>query len=229
MINTNERTNKLIRELQKTVPEFNIKLKSENLFLKLINYILFFNKQFMEKYTTTIGNTVYFPSQKYIENSPQQTQIILAHEFVHVLDSKNNILFKILYLFPQILFPIFLIAFLLLSGILSYILLFMAIICLSPVIPAYWRSKYELRGYQMSLFAFSELSKESNNENIEKILMDKVNVINTYFTGSGYYWMNLFGIKSQLINTVEKIKTDDILNDDISYNIIRTAFKNSRN
>lgn len=228
--NNNDRTNRLIAELKKTIPNFNIKFKDQSLLIKIISYILFFNKSFMTDYITTIGSTVYFPSEQFLEANPTDSQIVISHEFVHAIDNKNNIIFKPLYLFPQILSPLFVILFFVLPHVLNFISLGIALICLLPIIPSFWRSKDELRGYQMSLFAESELMKEDGivGDQYDKALSDTIVFINDEFTGSSYYWMNRSGVMSQLNDTITKIKTDDILKDDPVYNIIREALKNSK-
>jgi hypothetical protein len=229
-INDNARTNRFITELQKTVPNFNIKFKNQSTLIKIISYILFFNKQFMTVYITTIGSTVYFPSEQFLESDVPNNQTAIAHEFVHAVDNKNNIIFKLLYLFPQILTPLFIILFFLLPHVFNFISLGVALICLLPIIPAFWRSKDELRGYQMSLFAGSELMKEYNapTDQYNKYLNDNIDFINAEFTGSGYYWMGRSGVISQLNDTITKIKTDDIIKDDPIYNVVRIALKNSK-
>lgn len=226
---TINRQNKFLKELQKNIPDFNIKYKNQSLFIKSISYILFFNKKFMTDYTTTIGNTVYFTSKEYIENNPKGAIILLAHEFVHALDRKNNIMFQFNYLMPQILSPIFLIAFFILSGWCSFIFLLLSVLCLLPIIPAFYRSAYELRGYKMSLFINSEIIKEENsyvdyNLSLKQMAED----INNEFINSSYYWMNRSGVITELTDTITKIKTDDIVKDDMVYNIVREAFKNSK-
>jgi len=228
--NNNARTNRLIAEFQKTIPNFNIKFKNQSLLIKIISYILFFNKRFMTDYITTIGSTIYFPSEQFLESDTTGNQIVISHEFVHAIDNKNNLIFKPLYLFPQILSPVFVILFFILPHIFNFISLVISLICLLPIIPAFWRSKDELRGYQMSLFAQSELMKEENivGDQYSEALSDNIIFINKEFTGSGYYWMNRLGVINQLNDTITKIKTDDIVKDDPVYNIVREAFKNSK-
>jgi hypothetical protein len=228
--NNNARTNRFITELQKTVPNFNIKFKNQSTLIKIISYILFFNKNFMTQYITTIGSTVYFPSEQFLEADAPDNQAVIAHEFVHAVDNKNNLLFKPLYLFPQILTPLFIILFFVLPHIFNFISLGIALVCLLPIIPAFWRSKDELRGYQMSLFMESELMKEYETpiDEYNSNLNDLVIFCNNEFTGSGYYWMNRFGVIGQLNDTITKIKTDDIIKDDPIYNVVRIALKNSK-
>ena len=229
MINTHTRTLNLLTELQKTIPDFNVKYKNQSLFIKIIGFILFFNKQFMTDYITTIGSTVYFPTIDFFEKDPVLSQEILTHEFVHALDRKHNSFFQFLYLFPQILAPIFIILFFFLPSLVNLSSLVIAIICLLPIIPAYWRSNYELRGYQMSLFSDSELMKELgvSTDQYNLTLSNNVKFINEQFISSDYYWMNRSGVQNQLLLTVNKIKNDSIINDDPSYSIVRLALKNS--
>lgn len=55
MSNYNIRTLNYLKELQNTIPDFNIKYKNQSLFIKILGFILFFNKEFMTTLFTTIG------------------------------------------------------------------------------------------------------------------------------------------------------------------------------
>lgn len=226
---TNLRTARLLTELQKTNPSFNLKYKDQSLLMKIISCILFFNKGFMTNFITTIGNTVYFTSQSDVEKNDIGSSIVLSHEFVHSMDAKKNIFFKFLYLIPQILTPIFIILFFILPSVFNFISLGFGIICLLPL-PAPWRTKYELRGYQMSLFAESEMAKEANYsaDDYDYLLTSCAKTFNDNFTGAFYYWMDRSGVMSEFNETITRIKTDDIVKDDSNYSIVREALKNSK-
>lgn len=63
--------------------DYFIKKKSESWLMRTLGKILFFNKQFMTGYFTTIGSTIYIPDGW--DSVPGET---LAHELQHIKDSK---------------------------------------------------------------------------------------------------------------------------------------------
>lgn len=96
----------------KIIPGAQVKFKNESWLMKMIGFILSpFNPGFMTDYITTIGYTVYFPTRQYYESAPEASFSILTHEFVHMWDRKQDSLFSLKYLFPQILLPIPLVLF----------------------------------------------------------------------------------------------------------------------
>ena len=74
--------------------KYMIKLKSESGFMKLISYLLFWQrKTFMENYYTTIGRVMYVPTE-----TPDSAT--LEHELIHVHDYQGApVLFMFSYLF----------------------------------------------------------------------------------------------------------------------------------
>lgn len=74
--------------------KYMIKLKSESGFMKLISYLLFWQrKTFMENYYTTIGRVMYVPTE-----TPDSAT--LEHELIHVYDYQSApVLFVWSYLF----------------------------------------------------------------------------------------------------------------------------------
>ncbi len=202
-----EKFEKLYLALKKDVPGIRIGYKDSSKFMKLIGGLLFFNKGFMTDYITTIGKTIYFPNKESVTS--RSAYKVLAHEYVHIKDSERygSILYSLMYLFPQIL-ALFGLLFLFKI----YFVLFF--ICLLPL-PAYWRSRIELRGYAMSLFMEH---KEGRVFGVEGI--------NDQFIGSGYYWMWPFGVKKELHKFVEKIESGDILSDEV-FAIVNSAIDTS--
>ena len=55
----------VIQAAKKYYPELKVEFKDESKFMKFLGVLLFFNKEFMSNYSTTIGNTVYFPSRHF--------------------------------------------------------------------------------------------------------------------------------------------------------------------
>jgi hypothetical protein len=218
-----DRFNKIIKLIKNK--KIKIKFKNKSLLMKIISKILFFNKKFMTNYTTTIGNTIYFPSRDFLYNDNIFSEEILLHELVHINDNKKDLLFPIKYLFPQILFP------------LSFFLLFLNIWIFLPVaillllpLPAIFRKNYELRGYTASLIAANEIWKEKNVplDMREKNLHIIAQHINTIFTGPQYYYMWRFGVRKELNLIIDKILNESIVKTDPSYEEIVQLIKGSR-
>ena len=192
-------------------PKFKLKYKDKSLLMRLLGYILFFNKGFMTTYTTTIGNTVYLPSKAYVIENPEATLRVVAHEYRHTYDANNisKLLFSIIYLSPQI-FSLLTILFILLYG---WWGLFGLIFFLP--IPSYGRMRLELNGYTMSLFILHEclLEDQVDELNRELILKRAIDHINLEFTTSKYYFMWPFGVKEKLLPLVTNIIKRDIFID----------------
>jgi len=136
--------------IRSRIPGFRIQYKDESILSKIIGFLIFFNRDYMTKYTTTLGDLVKFPSRKFVEENKWKAFKILAHEYVHILDNdKAPVMFKILYAAPQWL------------GLLSLVALLaiwfsnwwlMALVCLIFFVP--WpspRAHLEMRGYSMNI------------------------------------------------------------------------------
>lgn len=100
-------------EVRKAVPTFKIAFKDESTLMKVLGFFATpFNPTFMTGYTTTLGTTVYFTSKASYEQNPQGSLTVLAHEWVHMMDTqKQPLWFRLSYALPQILAPLPLIAF----------------------------------------------------------------------------------------------------------------------
>jgi hypothetical protein len=198
--------------------KFDIKQKSESYLMTILNKILFFMN--FNQFITTINTTIYIPEKELLER--EKFIITIAHEFRHIYDSKRDKLFKFKYLFPQIMFLFFA---LLIP--LSWWFLLPAFFCLAPL-PAYWRMKYELEGYTMSLFVHNLFMKEQNmtENNRFLLLKDYAEEYNKHFVTFNYYLMWIFGVKKQLNNNIEKILDGSLEQEEI-YSIISSAFKKS--
>lgn len=210
---------KFVNELTKFNDRLTIKFKNESSFMKLLGRILFFNKSFMTTFTTTIGNTIYFPNEDYI-NGSNGGIVTVAHEYMHTQDNKRlGFLYNILYLFPQILF-LCCIPLLFLCGV-------WALLCLVFLLPlpAYGRMKLELNGYTMTLFAINELYKqdEISLDRRTILLSNRVDGINKQFTGSAYYFMWPFGVKKQLEKNLTLILSENMLKENKVFAQVRMA------
>lgn len=104
-------------EITKNLPTFKIAYKDQTWWMKVINFFSApFNPTFMTEFITTFGNTVYFPNQAFLESQVDSSFIVLAHEFVHMMDSKKYpVLYQLSYALPQALAPIALLVFMILG------------------------------------------------------------------------------------------------------------------
>lgn len=165
-------------------PSLQVKYKSESTFMKVLSYLLFFNPDFMTSYITTIGDTVYLPAPSFVTLHPVTAPIVLMHELVHISDQSKvcRPIFTISYLFPQILVPICLLLFFLVSWkiMLPITLLF------SAPLPAYFRMYWEKRAYMAALYVQQALSKLKS---FNPKLPDQVTYDLVEFKTSSYYWM----------------------------------------
>jgi len=206
-------TQDFINQMKRHVPKFDIAFKEDSKFMKFLGALLFFNKDFMTRYTTTIGYKVYLPSKEKYNNDPNAYLSIMVHEFVHAMDYKKyNILFKLTYLLPQLLVVAALLSLLAIWFSKLWLLSLLAVLLLAPL-PAYFRSYWELRGYTMSA-AFQHW--ESRYE-----YMPPVDLYLDRFTGSGYYFMWPFkgNMTKRLKKMYDKIYDNSILKDK-TYSIV---------
>ena len=217
--------NQVVTEIQQYYPDMRVAYKDESTFMKTLGKILFFNKSFMNDYTTTIGSTVYFPTRKFVEQKPINAAIVILHEMMHIDQAKkySKYLFSFLYLFPQISFLIFL-PLLFLSW-----KIFLPLLILSALpIPAYFRSYFEQQAYSVSLYSVYKLAK-LGGLNID--LSHNANFYISQFKGPYYYFMNPFNsVDEYFKNTVQKIYDDGKPFDHQVFNtvdsILNNIFKN---
>lgn len=123
----------LVLEVQKEFPKFKIVYKSESWFSKLLNVLLLIitfgqQKEFMTRYTTVIGTTMYVPSS-WDDRSEESKIITLRHERIHFRQAKKytRFFFSILYLFVFF-----------------------------PAVFAYFRKKFEQEAYKEGMIARME-------------------------------------------------------------------------
>jgi hypothetical protein len=203
---------------------FAIKYKNASLFMKILGFLLFFNKGFMTKYITTIGSNIYFPNEEFISSKNQSAISVLAHELVHIQQAKKygSILFSILYLFPQCL-----VVFSLLAPISLWFLLFL--ICILPL-PAPWRMKFEVGGYTMSLFVLNEQLIFFQNQPAqiyERLYKESDKINSAYFVGSAYWFMWPFGVSNQLQNSIVDIRDGVMEGKDEIYSCVKQSYLNT--
>ena len=178
--------------IKSQIPEFELKDKKESRLMNFFSKILFFNKDFMTKYVTTIYPKVYVPRLPFKENDPISAIATLAHEYVHLKDRKKmGFLFNFLYLFPQNL------VFFSLLGIFNP-WWYLCLLCALPI-PSPTRAWLEYRGYRMTMFVYEHFGAMRNID-------DFIDWIAEHFSNSTYYWM--FPAKSYIKN---KLKRDILL------------------
>jgi hypothetical protein len=220
--------------VRREVPKFEVAFKDESKLMSLLGFLSYpFNPSFMTTYTTTWGTKVYFPSKAFYTGDPGKSFRILAHEFVHLWDSKQHpATFKLSYLFPQLLAVLPLLAYAVLAWPHAWIVLLpfvsYALACVGarwskvlfwvvlPLLlggtgvlawwftgwwgltllgtllflvpwPAYWRTKWEIRGYGMNVATMWWLYSKFSDEQVESIVRQ--------FTGPGYFFMSWSGSK----------------------------------
>jgi hypothetical protein len=202
--------------------QINIAYKHSSSFMKFLSRILFFIPDFQTRFTTTIGNTIYFPSEDRLKD--ESSLDLIAHEVRHIHDSQLDKFYNIKYLFPQILFLLFFAL-----CFISLLFLIPAFLCLAPL-PAYWRMKIELNGYITTLFV-NNLLLEERNFSLEKRLnklLEMSERIHKAFTGSSYYFMWVFGVEPELTKAVYEILEGSLEKKDPFYKFIKESFDSSK-
>lgn len=160
--------------------QMKIERKKDSKLMHFIAKLLFFLPNFMDGYSTTIGNTVYLKDRTWNARNPF---ITLAHEAQHIRDNKRmgNVLYVFLYLSPQILALLSLLA---LSAIWlsNYNLLFLLNLLWLLPIPSPGRTYVETRGYMVGLvvraWTYGYISA-----------MDNISRSAEHFMNNEYYWM----------------------------------------
>lgn len=164
-----------VKHVQPQVPGFRVRRKEESWLMRVLNKLLFFTPDFMDRYTTTVGNTVYLTENLWSVNSIWAVST-LAHEARHVYDKRRFSmgLFGFGYLFPQIL------------GVLAFLAFFswwfLAALAFLAPIPAFFRMRIERQGYLMTLCVSWWISGEGAAwSELPRVLHQ--------FTGPAYYFM----------------------------------------
>lgn len=188
--------NELVSKAKTYFPDLQIKYKDQDTLMKVLGTLLFFNPGFKNSFITTIGNTIYWPNEKFVQDNPRAVSEIFIHECTHIYDEKRvgSFPFKLGYLFPQILaLPMLLLLFVLTWK----IVLPLVILCLLPL-PAPFRAYFERRAYFVSmrvgyaLYGWDPVSTAPH-------------YVNNFKTGA-YYWMMPFGEEAKFAQEAANIK-----------------------
>jgi hypothetical protein len=217
--------------IEADIPTFKVGFKDKSPTMKALGFLASpFNPEFMSRYITTWGTGVFFPTEKFFLDDPAKSFRILAHEYVHLWDSKKHATFKLGYMFPQILALLPMLVYAMLAWphpwiallpLLSYVLgcgaakihkvlfwvvlplllggtavlawtltgwfslvLLGVVLFLAPW-PAYWRTRWELRGYGMNVAVVQWLYGTFSTKYREGIIKQ--------FTGPAYFCMSWSG------------------------------------
>jgi len=122
---TPEKLQKLEELAKKLVPGYHPGFKDQSSTMKFLGKLMWpFNPLFMTSFTTTFYPVVYFPSKEYYDYNSQRSFTILAHELVHLIDTKRHpFTFRLSYLFPQVLAPVVWVVYAALAGLNTWPLL----------------------------------------------------------------------------------------------------------
>ncbi len=218
----NARLELLISKIKESVPKFEVLSKDKSKTQRFLGWLLglFGMSRYMEDFWTTFYPNVYSPAKSNFKEDPESSFHVLAHEYVHLLDTKKNgAWFRFSYILPQVMAILSVFSLLAIWFGLWWLFSLCAILFILPI-PAYFRMKIELRGYAMGMATRIWMNG--------KIEPDYKEYIMGRFVGFDYYKMWPFkGGMMKRINDVEKsIHSGDILKDkpysDV-YNILKLS------
>lgn len=165
-----------------TIPNYSVAYKDQSTLMKILAKLMFFNPTFMTEYVTTLGSTIYFPSQSYTRTHPISSKLVLCHELIHIKDASKLTLplFGLLYILPQILaiasIPLFFF---------HWWIGLLCLLFLAPI-PAFFRMHFELKAYTFSVYAIYRMNQMFNY----KIKYDQsISFYAGQFSGPDYYYM----------------------------------------
>lgn len=192
-----------------------IKYKNESRTMKLIGLIA--GREFMDNTTSTVGETIYYPSRSWVERDYSRAWECLCHELVHVFDYRNTTprwLYLVKYLFPH-----WLVIGALLAPILWVWWPLAFLVFLAPI-PSPWRLQYEMRGYGMTM-AVWYWYKGSGIPTALKADIAKI------LTSSAYYWMSWSGthVSNEVGKWSKAILCDEVSAQGAVYSQIELAIK----
>jgi hypothetical protein len=191
----------LVTSSQKYFPDLQIKYKDQSFFMKTLGKILFFNPTFMTSYTTTIGSTVYFPTETFVKIRPISACVVLLHELVHIDDAHkiSKPLFGFLYMSPLsfifLCLPLFL---------LSWKIALPLMLLFGSPIPSFFRMLFEKRAYMTSLYALNALGKRMNFD--PKLDSQKTSFLGQFKDSSYYFMWPFSNLDKEFDQAVDKIK-----------------------
>lgn len=210
----------LCATIRSRVPKFKIRYKRGNAWQRFLGTLLFFirGNAYMEEFTTTLGSTVWFPSEEFVEADRWKAFKILAHEYLHLMDRQSRpVFFEFLYAMPQLLSILSVLALMAFFFGAWWLMALLALVFLAPI-PALGRMGLEQRGYAMGLAI--------NIWRHGTIRQEKRDYLHDVFEGSAYYWMwpykkdidEWIDKTERLVRNVDKIKPDaTIFEESVAY------------
>lgn len=191
--------------------DIQLKHKDNSFLMKLLSWffsVTKINPSFKDKYFTTVGKTIYYPSHSEVLTE-EQFFIVILHEVMHVIDYKHySFLYILAYLFPQWLALVALIL-----GFITSAWWFLGLAFLAPL-PAFGRFWFEIRAFRTSLVYY--ILKNFSTENKELLTRH----VTEQMTKSFYYYAWPFP------NHVVKIFTNqEALKNEKSYELIAKFLK----
>lgn len=160
--------------------------KEKSWVMKVLSYILFFNRDFMKGYVTTLNETIFVPETFWDkpEHGWWNNLHVAYHESLHIFDKKTwgVLLFSLTYLCPQaVLTPLGLVTTLALGAPWWVVLIATTVPILPVVSVAPFRVWWEIRGYRADILFYKTLFSDDITEIVDRILEK--------FTGPDYFWM----------------------------------------
>ena len=205
--------------IKKRVPDFEIHYKDESRLMRALGILLLpFNRQFMTRFTTTVGAKVYFPSRAEVDKHPRAYWEVLAHEYVHILDyERQKFWFKTSYLFPQ-LFAVMAVLVLCAPISVWFLSALAALGALGPW-PSPWRTRWEMRGYTMTMAINYWRKGEVSDYTKERI--------GQQFWGWNYYKMSWSKkkVRRKLDAQADRILTGAVYGDSPAYGEVRALLE----
>ena len=193
-MNLEEKLDRLNVYIEAQIPNYKLYSKKDSTLMRVLSVALFFNKDFMTGYVTTLYPRVYVPELPWDKHPASQISV-LAHEYVHLKDRKRlGWFFNFLYLSPQILA-------LLAFGSFWNSWWLLALLFLLPL-PSPGRAWLEYRAYKITIALHWYMTGEVISEFW----------VRNHFTGPNYYWMFPFGsfLKGAFDREYKKIVADDL-------------------
>lgn len=164
--------------LKERLPGIKLVEKKKSWFMKILGWLCFFNRNFMTTTTTTIGKTIYLPTQV-----PHDLELIgiIAHEYIHLWDvqREGKVRFYLRYAFPQVM-GLFGFVSCFAAYNISLVMFALFFVCFWPS-EAPFRREYEQRAYAMSV-VFEQWTRPSLNP---KMIDNIVDILH----GPSYYWL----------------------------------------
>jgi len=206
----------LERLIADSIPGYARKSKQKSRLMRFFGFLLFFNKDFMRAYVTTVYPAVYFPDKT--KDNAAYTWPVLAHEWVHLLRAKNHpVWFVLSYFFPHWLCALSLLAVTSVWGSPWWLLNLIWLAALAPW-PAPGRYYEEWLAYRMSMAAevwrYGAMTRYSRKFYVSQ------------FTSSAYYFMWPFKkhLEKKVLAAVAAIERGDY-DEQYPYNTVKKLVK----